>query len=47
MTVRNTATHEATDEMTVQQALERLAALSLLAHWIDECEDTVDGQNDR
>ncbi|MFJ4828753.1 TIGR02391 family protein [Streptomyces sp. NPDC088747] len=38
MTVRNTATHVASDEMTAQQALERLAALSLLAHWIDECE---------
>ncbi|UKL07421.1 TIGR02391 family protein [Streptomyces sp. NBU3104] len=39
MTVRNTATHAASDVMTAQQALERLAALSLLAHWIDECED--------
>ncbi|MFD8915982.1 TIGR02391 family protein [Streptomyces sp. NPDC059575] len=38
MTVRNTATHVASAEMTAQQALERLAALSLLAHWIDECE---------
>jgi uncharacterized protein (TIGR02391 family) len=38
MAVRNTATHAASDEMTAQQALERLAALSLLAHWIDECE---------
>ncbi|WP_245962290.1 TIGR02391 family protein [Streptomyces ardesiacus] len=38
MTVRNTATHGPSDEMTAQQALERLAALSLLAHWIDECE---------
>ncbi|MGX6739031.1 TIGR02391 family protein [Streptomyces xantholiticus] len=41
MTVRNTATHEAADEMTAQQALERLAALSLLAHWIDECEGPI------
>ncbi|MFC5799308.1 TIGR02391 family protein [Streptomyces formicae] len=41
MTVRNTATHAASDEMTAQQALERLAALSLLAHWIDECEGPI------
>ncbi|MET4927261.1 TIGR02391 family protein [Streptomyces sp. PSRA5] len=41
MTVRNTATHAAFDEMTAQQALERLAALSLLAHWIDECEGPI------
>lgn len=41
MTVRNTATHMASEEMTAQQALERLAALSLLAHWIDECEGPV------
>jgi uncharacterized protein (TIGR02391 family) len=41
MTVRNTAPHAASDEMTAQQALERLAALSLLAHWIDECEGPV------
>ncbi|MFG2785847.1 TIGR02391 family protein [Streptomyces prunicolor] len=41
MTVRNTATHVASDEMTAQQALERLAALSLLAHWIDECEGPI------
>ncbi|MGW1092466.1 TIGR02391 family protein [Streptomyces sp. NPDC002596] len=37
MTVRNTAAHR-TDEMTAQDALERLSALSLLARWIDECE---------
>ncbi|MGW6879581.1 TIGR02391 family protein [Streptomyces goshikiensis] len=41
MTVRNTATHVAADEMTAQQGLERLAALSLLAHWIDECEGPI------
>ncbi|MGW8955849.1 TIGR02391 family protein [Streptomyces sp. NPDC055709] len=41
MAVRNTATHVASGEMTAQQALERLAALSLLAHWIDECEGTI------
>lgn len=45
MTVRNTATHDAADEMTAQQALERLAAMSLLAHWIDECEDASLSQN--
>ncbi|MEU8523952.1 TIGR02391 family protein [Streptomyces sp. NPDC048577] len=41
MAVRNTATHVTSDEMTAQQALERLAALSLLAHWIDECEGPI------
>ncbi|MFD7554587.1 hypothetical protein ACFV9E_08615 [Streptomyces sp. NPDC059835] len=42
MAVRNTATHAAADEMTAQQGLERLAALSLLlAHWIDECEGPI------
>jgi uncharacterized protein (TIGR02391 family) len=41
MTVRNTATHSTGDEMTAQDALERLAALSLLARWVDECEDAV------
>lgn len=41
MTVRNTATHVASDEMTAQQALERLATLSLLARWIDECEGPI------
>ncbi|MFE1808723.1 hypothetical protein [Streptomyces sp. NPDC059533] len=41
MAVRNTATHVAADEMTAQQGLERLAALSLLAHWIDECEGPI------
>jgi hypothetical protein len=45
MTVRNTATHDAADEMTAQQALERLAALSLLAYWVDECEDATSAQN--
>jgi hypothetical protein len=37
MTIRNSAAHD-TDEMPEQQALERLAALSLLARWVDECE---------
>jgi uncharacterized protein (TIGR02391 family) len=41
MTVRNTATHDSAAEMTAQEALERLAALSLLAHWIDECEEAA------
>ncbi|MFD5977762.1 TIGR02391 family protein [Streptomyces bacillaris] len=41
MTVRNTATHNTGTEMTAQDALERLAALSLLARWIDECEEVV------
>jgi uncharacterized protein (TIGR02391 family) len=41
MTVRNAATHDPADEMTAQQALERLAALSLLTHRIDECEDAM------
>ncbi|WSS31925.1 TIGR02391 family protein [Streptomyces sp. NBC_01185] len=41
MTVRNTATHVASDEMTAQQALERLATLSLLAGWIDELEGPI------
>jgi uncharacterized protein (TIGR02391 family) len=45
MTVRNTATHDAADEITAQQALERLAALSLLAHWIDECDDAVSAED--
>ncbi|MGW1409464.1 TIGR02391 family protein [Streptomyces sp. NPDC002403] len=41
MTVRNTATHDTGDDMTAQDALERLAALSLLARWVDECEDVA------
>ncbi|MFI5945861.1 TIGR02391 family protein [Streptomyces uncialis] len=40
MTIRNTAAHGNTD-LTAQAALERLAALSLLARWIDECEDVT------
>lgn len=40
MTIRNTAAH-GTAEMSAQDAMERLAALSLLARWIDECEDTT------
>ncbi len=37
MTIRNNAAHD-TGEMPEQHALERLATLSLLARWIDECE---------
>lgn len=35
--IRNPATHTAAD-MTEQDGLERLAALSLLARWLDDCE---------
>jgi hypothetical protein len=45
MTVLNTATHDTTDEMTAQQTLELLAALSLLAPWVDECEDAFSVQD--
>lgn len=41
MTIRNTATHDTGTAMTAQDALERLAALSLLARWVDECEDVT------
>jgi uncharacterized protein (TIGR02391 family) len=44
MTVRNTAAH-GTAEMSAQDAMERLAALSLLARWIDECEDISSPEN--
>lgn len=37
MTIRNGAAH-GTDEMPEQLALERLAVLSLLARWVDECD---------
>jgi hypothetical protein len=37
MTIRNSAAH-GLDAMSEQEALERLATLSLLARWIDECE---------
>lgn len=37
MTIRNPAAHE-TDERPRQTALEQLAALSLLARWVDDCE---------
>jgi hypothetical protein len=37
MTIRNTATH-GSDEMNEQEAIERLATLSLLARWVDQCE---------
>ena len=36
-TIRNPTTHTG-DQLGEQEALERLAALSLLARWIDECE---------
>jgi hypothetical protein len=36
MTIRNGATH-GLSEMSEQDAIERLAALSLLARWVDEC----------
>ena len=37
MTIRNTATHQTAD-LSEQDALGRLATLSLLARWLDECE---------
>ncbi|MER6753275.1 TIGR02391 family protein [Micromonospora echinofusca] len=37
MTIRNSAAH-GTAELEEQAALERLAALSLLASWVDDCE---------
>lgn len=37
MTIRNSATHD-TGQMPEQLALERLATLSLLARWVDECD---------
>ncbi len=37
MAIRNLATHGA-EELAVQPALERLAALSLLVRWVDQCE---------
>ncbi|MEU8126022.1 TIGR02391 family protein [Micromonospora sp. NPDC049049] len=37
MTIRNSAAH-GTTELEEQAALERLAALSLLARWVDDCE---------
>lgn len=37
MAVRNVATHEAEDD-DEQRALEQLAALSVLARWIDEAD---------
>jgi uncharacterized protein (TIGR02391 family) len=40
MTIRNTSAH-GTDGMTAQDALERLAALSLLARWADGCDDVT------
>ena len=40
MTIRNTSAH-GTDGMAAQDALERLAALSLLARWVDGCDDVT------
>ena len=37
MTIRNGAAHS-TEQLGEQQALERLAVLSLLARWVDQCE---------
>lgn len=37
MLIRNTATHN-TQAMSEQDALERLATLSLLARWVSECQ---------
>ncbi|HEX6445129.1 MAG TPA: TIGR02391 family protein [Streptosporangiales bacterium] len=37
MTIRNSATHQL-DDLDEQAALERLATLSLLARWLDECD---------
>ena len=43
MTIRNPAAHSP-DEMLEQEALERLAALSLLGRWVDACQlITVEG----
>lgn len=36
LTIRNSAVHS-TDDMGEQEALERLAVLSLLARWMDDC----------
>jgi hypothetical protein len=36
--IRNPASHEHGDDWSEQKALEYLAALSILARWIDECE---------
>lgn len=44
MTIRNSAAHS-TEQMTEQDALERLATLSLLARWVDEC-DRLDVEDD-
>lgn len=37
MTIRNSAAH-GLGELDEQSALERLATLSLLARWVDECD---------
>jgi hypothetical protein len=46
MTIRNQSTHgQGENEYTEQEALERLAALSLLSRWTDECNlETAEGQ---
>ena len=35
--IRNPQTHPS-DDITEQEALEQLAALSVLARWVDECD---------
>jgi hypothetical protein len=37
LAIRNPAVHDPT-ELTAQQAAERLASISLLAQWIEQCE---------
>jgi hypothetical protein len=37
MTIRNAVAH-GTDDLSEQDAMERLAVLSLLARWVDECD---------
>jgi Protein of unknown function (Hypoth_ymh) len=41
LTIRNPAVHQQV-ELTAQEATERLAAISLLARWIEECERVDD-----
>jgi hypothetical protein len=44
LTIRNPAVHNS-DDMTEQEAYERLATLSLLARWTDRCGLESDGSN--
>ncbi|NNH70840.1 TIGR02391 family protein [Nocardia uniformis] len=46
LTIRNQATHNQSTEYTEQEALERLAALSLLLRWVDECDVLEFGPED-